>query len=409
MQSVGYAAFWNVKGMTKYSFSENVEDLDGCLYNCGTLDLVTLRSTPAETAFGFQPGDVIEGSTVASRLVIDDPDGVVGRENKVATSDNIVDLTMNVAKIEGSLNMEDLESLTVTGAESISDYWLYDRAWQQSTVPNLKSVTLQGVGIIGKYAFEKAPALVSVTLKNVSVVGEGGFYYCPALSGVTIENVGLIDAYVFSGCTSLQGLEVPEETKLGYSDIFDFTKPGFAALKDRMLGILDGRFELEENPAPDELTVPAGWTDFELGAQNEAALDKTQVTKAARWADDARTQADVEFQFNYAKTQGMDFLFVVDYSGSMAKVGNYADGTQPDDSVDDNSRFCDMQSKLLDVSEKLLGAEGYDNRVAFVTFATGLERTLDFTDTYSAVEQFVTGDYPYGSTNYSQALARRAT
>ena len=385
---VGGSAFWNVHGMTKYTFTEKVEVLGTCLYNCGTLETVTLESTPKDTnGKNFVPYNLMgNSSTVIDRLIVNAPDGVFGQENINNTMDNVRSLTLNVGTILGSVRAGDLEELVVTGAQSIPKSWMgrYTiNGMPVSPVENLKSLTLSGIG----------------------VVCESAFYGCSSLTSVTITDVGLIDAYVFSGCTSLQGLEVPEETKLGYSDIFDFTKPGFAALKDRMLGILDGRFELEENPAPDELTVPAGWTDFELGAQNEAALDRTQVTKAARWADTDRTQADVEFRFNYAKTQGMDFLFVVDYSGSMAKVGNYTDGTQPDDSVDDNSRFCDMQSKLLDVSEKLLGAEGYDNRVAFVTFATGLERTLDFTDSYSAVEQFVTGDYPYGSTNYSQALA----
>lgn len=406
VEKVGYAAFWNVHGMTRYTFTEKVQDMDGCLYNCGELENVTVHSTPVQNSFGFQANEPLDGSTMVDQMVIDDPDGTLGKTNIGNAWDGIRHLTIQVNKICGSATSDDLESVTVIGAESIDPYWMYDSMWGTNVFPQLTDVTLEDVGLVGEYAFRGCTTIKNVTLKNVKAISEGGFYKCSALANVSIENVALIDAYAFDYCTSLKTLQVPEETKLGYSNIFDFSDPNFAYLKDRMFGILDGQFALEENPNPEELTVPEGWEDSELGENNEAALDKTQVTKAARWANTDKTAADVEFQFNYAKKQGMDFLFIIDYSGSMSKIGNYADGTAPDETVDDNSRFFDMQSKLLDVSEQLLNTEGYDNRVAFVTFSTdgSYLHTQDFTQDYATAENFVFSYQPYGSTNYSIAL-----
>ena len=405
--NIGYAAFWNDHGISEYTFTDAVADMDGCLYNCGTLDKVTVHSTPVTDSFGFQANEPIDGSTMVTQMIIDDPDGTLGKINISSRWDGILNLTVNVGKICGSATSEDLKTLTVTNAESIDARWLYDSWGQGSSVPALTDVTLENVGIVGDSAFN-GTGVQNVTLKNVSALQENVFYNCRSLSNVSIENVGLIDAYVFDNCTSLTKLDVPEETKLGYSNIFDFSNPNFAYLQTRMLGILDGEFALDENPNPQELTVPAGWESSKIGTENAAELDKTQVTKAARWADADRTAADVEFQFNYAKKQGMDFVFVIDYSGSMSKVGNYADGTTPDDSVDNNSRFFDMQSKLLDVSEQLLNTPGYDNRVSFITFSTNESylHTQDFTGDYATAENFVLEYQPYGSTNYALALSK---
>lgn len=281
--------------------------------------------------------------------------------------------------------------------------------YSRCDLPDLREITLENVGTVGQYAF-CGTGIEKVTLKDVEALQENVFYDCGSLRDVTIENVGLISAYCFDDCNSLTSLNVPEQTKLGYSNIFNFANSAspFYYLKDRMMGILDGQFALEENPAPKELTVPAGWESSHLGNDNEAALDKTQMTKSARWANADRTTADVEFQFNYAKKQGMDFLFIIDYSGSMSKIGNYTNNTLPDETVDDNSRFFDMQSKLLDVSEQLLNTDGYDNRVAFVTFSTNSSylHTQDFTEDYTTAEKFVLDYQPYGSTNYSLPLSK---
>ena len=404
VNSVGYGAFWNVHGMTSYTFTENVQDMDGCLYNCGELDSVTVHNTPVADAFGFQANEPLAGSTLVTNMVIDDPDGILGKANITSQWDGIINLTVNVKEIQGSASSDDLKTLVVTNAERIGDKWMYDVVWGNNIFPNLTDITLENVGLVGKYAFQNTP-VKNVTLRNVQAVGEGGFYYCGDLESVTIENVGLIDAYTFDGCDLLTTLNVPDETKLGYSDIFNKTE--FAYLKDRMFAILDGQFALKATPSPETLTVPSGWESSHTGQENAAALNEDQVTKAARWTDEDKTQAEVEFQFNYAKDQGMDFVFVVDYSGSMSKVGNYAAATVPDGSVDDNSRFFDMQSKLLDVSEQLLNTQGYDNRVAFVTFATNATEylhTQNFTQDYDMAENFVMAYQPYGSTNYAIAL-----
>lgn len=156
--------------------------------------------------------------------------------------------------------------------------------------------------------------------------------------------------FAFQDCDKITDLTIPATTKLGYSNIF----VNFPPLVERMEAILAGQFALNEASSLDSLTVPDGWESSRLGEDNAAGSGDTQVTKAARWTNENKTEAEVEFQFNYDKAQGMDFIFVVDYSGSMAEVGNLE--------ADSDSRFTSMQSKLLDVADELLNTPGYDNR-----------------------------------------------
>ena len=77
----------------------------------------------------------------------------------------------------------------------------------------------------------------------------------------------------------------------------------------------------------------------------------------------------------------MDFIFVADLSGSMAQLGN---------ENDQNARFYDMQSKLADVTGVLLNAgEGYDCRVAIVTFGAQTSEQLPFTNNSDTVLDYI--------------------
>ena len=168
-----------------------------------------------------------------------------------------------------------------------------------------------------------------------------------------------------------------------------------------MEALLDGQFSLGDVSNDDELTVSDEWMDSKVGTANSTVQNGTQITKAAKWADEQSTVADVELQFSYTKTPGKDFLFVVDYSESMANIGN--------ETEDMDSRYSDMQSKLLDVSEELLTKEGYNNRVAFVSFSNSVIENLDFTQNLDEAKEFIVKTPPNGLTNYAVALEKAKT
>ena len=255
------------------------------------------------------------------------------------------------------------------------------------------------MGEIGACAFCDGYNLTTLTFAegaSLGSIGASAFEACTELSGEIVipDSCTYVGDFAFQDCDKITNLTIPATTQLGYSNIF----VKFPDLVARMEDILAGQFALNETSSLDSLTVPAGWESSRLGEDNGTGSGDTQVTKAARWTNEDKTQAEVEFQFNYDKPQGMDFIFVVDYSGSMAAVGNLE--------ADSDSKFTSMQSKLLDVADELLNTPGYDNRVAVVSFSSHLNGFLDFTKDDGAVADFVLNDDPYGSTNYTEALEK---
>ena len=354
--TIGSLAFRNVKGISRYTFTENVASFDSCLYNCGDLEAVVINNIPE----GFTPYDLISNSsTTIQHLTIRDPDGIMGQTDVASTLRGVSELTLDVKEIRGGMPTDSLESLTVEGAEAIPSNWLFD---------------------------------------NMSNTG------CSSLKTVVIgDGVGEVGDFAFQDCFNIETLSISENTKLGYSNIF----AKFPDLVARMEAILDGKFVLGDVETDDQLTVPDGWTDSKIGTENTTSVPGTQVTKAARWVEDTdSTQAEVQLQFSYTEVPGKDFLFVVDYSGSMSMVGNPA--------TDHDSKFADMQSKLLDVTEQLLAeGNGYQNRIAMVSFSDNVKNSLDFTSDLSSVQDFIrigadeirdNTKNPYGQTNYSLAL-----
>lgn len=369
-----FAQLSNVKTIT---IGSGVTEWGESLFGGQNIETVTVNSptfdSVALTGGGYQ------GTYHIDTLILDNP------EMEIADNGNGGGL-INVRPIQ-------VENLVLTNVKTVGSYAFIPKSG------GITTLTIGNVGEIGECAFMESYNLTTITFTegaSLGSIGASAFELCTELSGEIVipDSCTYVGDFAFQDCDKITNLTIPATTQLGYSNIF----VNFPPLVERMEAILAGQFALNEASSLDSLTVPDGWESSRLGEDNAAGSGDTQVTKAARWTNENKTEAEVEFQFNYDKAQGMDFIFVVDYSGSMAEVGNLE--------ADSDSRFTSMQSKLLDVADELLNTPGYDNRVAFVTFATNNSylHTLDFTQTYSDAESFVMAYEPYGSTNYSIAL-----
>ena len=369
-KTVGTYAF------TYYDALERVE-----LYNCGSID----------TAF--------QGNASIQTALIDTVDTI--GPNTFMNVKTMKELTIRHvtgsmrAVFPGCANLEkaeitDVENIAgLNGAQTVilKDIGTIsaNAALVQTT---LKELILEDVDLIGEHAFDYCIGLTSVTAKNVVNIDEYAFYRCAGLKTVDLQNCGVVQGKAFNLCTGLESFTFTEGTQLGYSSVFDLNDPKFAAIKERMEGIMAGTFELGEAKTQDDALAPdAGFESSRTGKENDTAIGGTQLTKAAKWADAEQTAADVQFQYRYAQAPGKDFLFVLDLSASMSDLGT-------DDSM--NGRMYEMQSKMLEVTDDLLNTAGYDNRVGIVTFG-GYKNdtnptkitTTDFTTDSAAIHDAV--------------------
>lgn len=313
-----------------------------------------------------------------------------------------------------------LESLTIEKVKSISQDITGNYAGLSCS--NLKSLNLKDIDTIGNYAFRKTPSVTSVTINNVSSIGEQAFVSCYGIKSLSIEdvnNVGInafasckgiesaslsgvdtIGQYAFYNCTSLQTVNMTEIDKIvnyafwkcgklssinslsnvktsigGFAflecssltglTVADLTKMGYIGSSEeimaRVQAILAGKFNLDNAENINELGLEEGWAAGEVGkSSNWNAYDNgTQIMEQARWADENAGVAEVKVDAYYTGEKQMDYIFVADLSASMAQLGN---------AEDNNARFYDMQSKLMDMTGKLLNTPGYDCRVAIVSF-----------------------------------------
>ena len=305
---------------------------------------------------------------------------------------NLKDLTLvNCELGEGLLQYSGLENLTLKNCPKVSEAAF-------ANIKSLKTVSIADCTVIEPYAFQFDTALESVTIQNCDKIESSAFLGCSALSDLRLEGVERIgdDAFAdcraltavslngakeigsgafrntgltgeivipvsceviggnaFSGCDNITGITIPDTTKMGYSDIF----AKFPLLIQRVNQIMEGLFQL--NPVEEIVTIsPEGWTSSRTGQQNSTQRDGgTQLTKEARWTDDAKTVAEIKIQAYFAAKQQMDFVFVLDASNSMTGVA----GGQ-------NATFYDALSKLKDVTQELLENTAYDCRVAIVGF-----------------------------------------
>lgn len=336
-----------------------------------------------------------------------------------------------------------LESINVDNVQSIGEYAFYNCSGLTSVnltnailgyqafsgCNGLKTVTANNV-TMGERAFLKCTQLETVDASNSSI-GYLTFWQCSNLKTVTISDTS-VDTWAFYGVTndniystletvivkgksSIGGdafaycnniktftIENPEVTKLGYIDVPGTLGDGCVPnITERTIAILKNQFNLDDAEDIQHLTLDPAWTSGKEGMSNNGwnSYDNaTQVIEQARWADKDKTVAEVQVDAYYTAQQQMDFIFVLDLSRSMAFLGN---------SEDMNARFYDMQSKVLDVTSKLLADNAaYDCQVAFATFGDKANQSLAFTkkenrdDALSFVKgltpMFQATDYGYG-------------
>lgn len=241
-----------------------------------------------------------------------------------------------------------LESIELDGVSTIHDY-----AFSRT---GLKNATLTNIGTIGQYAFWDNGSLETVTMNDIDSIANYAFWNCSNLQTIdSLSNVKTsIGGFAFYGCSSLTGLTVADLTKMGYIGSND-------EIMKRVQAILAGKFNLDNAENINELGLEEGWAAGEVGkSSNWNAYDNgTQIMEQARWADENAGVAEVKVDAYYTGEKQMDYIFVADLSASMAQLGN---------AEDNNARFYDMQSKLMDMTGKLLNTPGYDCRVAIVSF-----------------------------------------
>ncbi len=396
-----------------HAYIENI--YTGEVTGGGNVESVTLKNIGAV-------GSLFEGQLRLKNLTITNVDTIEKLAFWNTTSLETVTLT-NVKNIgeqafygySSDGKYMNLKTLTIDGCENIEKQaFVYCKG--------LTDVTLKNVDMIGAQAFQQAfNQNAELTLDNIGTIGERAFYYSymsaikmGKVDTITIyafdhssylttidslANVGRIDGFAFYGCEKLSGLTVEDLTKMGFNG-------NYGDVMERVQAILSGKFKLDSAPGIVDITenIPeAGWEDGKVGkSDNWNTHDNgTQLVEQARWTNANKTEAEVKVDAYYTAPKQMDYIFVADLSASMAQLGN---------DKDMNSRFYDMQSKLLDMTGQIMGSEGYDCRMAIVTFG-GLysgnqtKTVMDFTANATDAKTHIANLEPlYESTDYGLGM-----
>ncbi len=97
-------------------------------------------------------------------------------------------------------------------------------------MPNLKSVNLQEVNVLG--SFTDCPQLKTVKIGSVNHINTGAFSDCQALTEIEIEQASVIDQEAFLNCKNLEKVSIIN----GFVTIWDRAFSGCTALKEVNIG-----------------------------------------------------------------------------------------------------------------------------------------------------------------------------
>ena len=282
-------------------------------------------------------------------------------------------------------------------------------------VTELKTLTIEDLNEISDASFRiedhAVNAVEEIRLKNVEWIGNYAFNNFSNLKHVYVEgSCRYIGAHAFSGCGKLETIDISPKTRLGYSDSFvrvrDRERPDRNPVYDRVQAILRDQFQVINTDTPIREIRPDGWTSYQIGKENVTdRIGGTQLIKEAKWSDAEKTVAEVQIKAYYTLNKQMDFVMVADCSNSMSDFGS-------GDTMESN--FYNMQSKMMDVTKKLLSDRStLDTRVAFATFGEKEETDCKVSEFFEkgqtdAAESYIWKDIVnyQSNTNYSIGLKK---
>ena len=438
LQHIGEGSFLGCQHLTSVSFTGSGAEIGPmAFFQCSNLQTLNIDGVSKIDKYAFQECDAIKTLTLKNVETIG--------EGAFFWCQGLETLTLeNVGLVDEYAFQKciSLETVSLKNVETISMCAFFQCG-------GLETLTLENVGLVDEYAFQQCTSLETVSMENVETVGQDAFFQCYELKHADLTNVGTlmgfvfeqtalesatmnkvgtinrnafyecssltnvtgldtverIDGFAFFGCSSLKGLTVADATKMGFNGDND------TDVMERVEAILNGQFELDAATQITELQPEAGWDDHKVArSENWNTYNNgTQLMTQAKWADSSASLAEVKVDAYYTAQQQMDYIFVVDLSASMAQLGN---------TEDQNARFYDMQSKMLDMTNQLLTAPGYDCQVAFVTFggavmysngnvAPAVSETIPFTSDAEKAAQSIKGIVPMDqNTDYGLGLKK---
>lgn len=295
-------------------------------------------------------------------------------------------LNQNVSIEAYAFNGATIHSLTLSGVKLLDDNTF-------AGVKDLQKLTISDVPRIEEGTFK----VYEGNDNEVDYVGNYAFKGFTNLKHVYVDGtVQYVGAHAFTGCESLESIDLSDETRLGYSSAFvdqDY-------VHNRVINILKDQFVLFDMSQPIDTIQSDGWTSVQVGLHNSTdKIGDTQITKEAKWKDVDKTVAHVKMKAYYTANPQMDFIFVADCSNSMSGFGS-------SDAM--NSNFYNMQSKMIDVVDKVLTDENLDTRVAFTTFGESESSQSRFYEKgeEEQAKEYIWNDIVnyYSNTNYSHGL-----
>ena len=145
-------------------------------------------------------GDGTDSGLLARRLNITEGSLSI-TENGIFDVSNMESVDVNVT---GSGGSDSNKLALVVGTQSADN--LYD----------ITTTDLEGVTVLGDYAFYKMNGLKSMELpETCTSIGNYAFYSCSSLTSVDMLNVASIGEYAFSKCSALTSADIPDVTSIG--------------------------------------------------------------------------------------------------------------------------------------------------------------------------------------------------
>lgn len=433
LTSIGDYAFYGCKEIKTVALADTVESLgEYSFYNCDALEAVTVpASVETIETYAFSSCDALAdikleegvatiGDYAFSSLTALKTMAIPASVTSMGAYAFAANTALETVTLEDGLktiseraftDCTSLANVTIPeSVETIGDYaFKNSEALKKITIPanvatlgegsfygsGLETLVIEdGLKEIGKAAFAQSAALKSVDLGKVEIIGDEAFSGCAAIESVTVPaTVKEIRLNAFSGCTGAKEFKFEDASKitvLEFSDIWADNK----AWVDRITGLCGDEFKLFDssynNYTGDKLDL-SGY-DSNKGDKN-GDESSTWLYKSAKWLDDDMKTAELRIDFSYLPLSvPTDIVFVLDYSGSMME------------SVDGVSKLYTLTSKVDDIAKSILTSETLDNRIAIVPFSEGLTDTLDFTNDYNKIHDFLFSVQPEGDTHYSEGF-----